>query len=320
MALGPAGFLPHGSAEAGGLFIIHPGVVVPQDAPPVQGGLHLNFNVLRQRGGGPAAALLQVAGGDGVARTAHRAVQPQAVLGQLEEAVGHGIAGVVEPGHRAGLVLRAQVALDQVGPALVQELAVHLAEHVGINQVVRVEDHQQVIARRVVSQGLQRGLEGNGLARGGVGAVLLVHQHMGAQASCHLGGAVGAVVRDNVKIIQLGRIVHGLQIADHVADNLFLIMGGHQHQKTGFRLVLLIIPGIPLKTENCQVQLINQHHRQPDAAHNQAALHDDLKHLQGSFLLCAIFQALSMVHPPMNSLSRESGGISSSMPGSMAEK
>ena len=256
--------------------------MVPQDPAAVLGGLHLDLDILRQGHGGPAAALAHIGRGDGVARAAHGAVQPQAVLGQLEEAVGHGVAGVVEPGHVAVLVLRAQVALDQVGLALVQVLAVDLAEHVRVHEVVRIEDHQQVIILVIIPQGVESLLQGNRLAGGGVGAVLVGLDHLRPGRPGHLGGAVGAVVGNDVKIIQLPGIIHPVEVVDDIPDHPFLVVCRNQHQETALGIMILVILRLLPETEHRQIQLVRQHDGQPQPAQRGQRLQHPLQHLQSS--------------------------------------
>ena len=282
VALAPADLLPQGSFEAGGLLVVDPDVVVPQDPAAVLGGLHLDLDILRQGHGGPAAALAHVLGGDGVARAAHGAVQPQAVLGQLEEAVGHSVAGVVEPGHIAVLVLRAQVALDQVGLALVQVLAVDLAEHVRVHEVVRVEDHQQVVVLVVVPQGVEGLLQGNGLAGGSVRAVLAGFDHLRPGCPGHLRGTVGAIIGNDVKIIQLPGIIHPVEVVDDIPDDPLLVVGRNQHQEAALGIMILVILRLLPETEHRQIQLVRQHDGQPQPAQRGQRFQHPLQHLQSS--------------------------------------
>ena len=210
MTLTPAKLLPHGGHQLGGLFIIDTAVVIPQNPLAGQGCLHLNFEVFRQAHGGPAAPLIQVSGGNGKACAADGAVQPPAMLGQLEESVGNGVAGVVEPGHDALLVLGTQIALNEIRLVFVQVLTVHFPEHVPIHQVIRIEDHQQIIFFLIVAHGFQCLFQGNGLA-GCIPRVFPVGlNHLGTVAACHLCRSVCAVIRNDVEIIQLLGIIHGL--------------------------------------------------------------------------------------------------------------
>ena len=274
-ALAPADLLPHGGLQGGGLFVIHAGIMVPEDAPAFQRRLHLHFEILGQGTGVPAAELVQIGRGHGKPCAADAAVDPQAVLRQADETVAQREAGVVDPGNHALLVLHAQIALDEIRLALVQILAVDFAEHIGVHHVVRVEDHQQVIPVLVIPDGQQRLFQGDGLAGRRVRTFLAGLDYLRAEIPRGLRGVVGAVVRDDIKIVQFFGIIHALQIPDDIPDDFFLVMGRYQHQEPGFRVVVLIVFALLPKAEKADHNLINHQERQKRAGETRSDLQNE---------------------------------------------
>ena len=178
------------------------------------------------------------------------------MLGQIEKAVCEGIAAVIEPGDHALLVFGAQVALDEVRAAAVQILGVDLTEHIGVHQIIRVEDHHQVIAVLIISQGIQRLAESDRLARGGVRSVLPGFDDPGTGPAGNFGRTIRAVISDDIKIIELAGIIHGFQIMDDIPDHPFLVMRRNQHQETGRRIVVRVILCGFFETEKADDNLI----------------------------------------------------------------
>ena len=248
--------------------------MVPEDPPPFQGGLHLDLEVLGQGHGGPSAPFVQVGCGHRKTRPADGAVQAQAVLGQVEETVGQRIARVVEPGHDALLVLRAEIALDEIRLSLVQVLAVDFPEHVGVHQVVRVEDHHQVVAVLIVAHGLQRLLQRDGLAGRRVRGILLRLDHLRAEVPGDLRRVVRAVVGDDVKVVQFFGIIHIVQVPDDIPDHLFLVMGRDQHQKPGLRVMILVVLLRFSETEKADHDLVDHDEGQVEPAYARYRLQE----------------------------------------------
>ena len=263
--LAPTDPLTDCRGEPGRLFIIDPRKMIPEDPPPFQDGLHLHLIILGQRHGGPSAPLGKIGCAHGESCAAENSVQSQMLLGKIEKAVAQGVAGIIEPGHHPFFVFRAQIALDKVRPAFVKVLAVDFPEHIIINQVVRVENHHQVIPVTIIDQ-IQRFFQGNGLSGRSVRRFLVRFDDSGAEASRFFRGSVRAVIRDNIVIIQISGIIHFFQIPDNVPDHLFLIMGGNQHQKTHLRIMIRIILFCFSESPETDRDLIKQAERQKDAA------------------------------------------------------
>ena len=188
------------------------------------------------------------------------------MLGQLDETVVHGKGHIIEPGDDALIVFAAQIALDQIRPALVQELAVDLPEHVPVDQIIRVKDHQQVIFPGVVADPRQGLFQGHGLSGGLIGGEAAGLDHLRAHSPGHAGRVIIAVVGDDEKIHQLFRIIHVLQIIDDIADHPLLVMGGNQHQKAGLGIVIRVILLRFSEAEEGQHQMIKEQPGQPEAA------------------------------------------------------
>ena len=102
----------------------------------------------------------------------------------------------------------------------------------------------------------------------------MAFQHIGPHAPRHLHGAVGAVVSQDIKVIQLARVFHVLQVVDDIRDDRLFIVGGHQHQKAHLRIVILIVFGIALEAKKADAQLVEQHHHQPGAHDTHDSLND----------------------------------------------
>ena len=280
VTLRPAGALTEAGHKAGGLLVVDAHVVVPQDAPTFAGGLHLQFKVLRKGHGRPAAALMQVFGRYRKARAADDAVDAQTGLGVLEEAVGDGIGHIIEQRDDTLAVLGAQIALDDIRLAIRRQvLAVDLAEHVGVHQIIRVDEHDHIIFFVIPLQSLKRLFQRDGLAGGCVGAVLLADEHLGAHAAGQFRSIVGAVIRQNVKVIHFARIVHVGQVVDQIADDGLLVVSRHQHHKAQLGIVILIILGIFLIAQERYSQLEEQQNHQP-GAHD---IHNPPEHLRQYF-------------------------------------
>ena len=280
LALSPAHSLTDGRPQIRGLFVIDPGVVVPQNPSAFQRRLDLDFKILRQGHGGPSAPLVQIGRRHGESGPADRAVQPEPVLGQIKEAVGQRIARVVEPGHHAFLVLRAQIALNEIRLALVQILAVHLAEHVAVHQVVRVKDHHQIVPVLIIAQRIQRLAQRNGLPGRRVRRFLPGLNHPGAGRPGHLRRTVRAVVRDDVIVVQFSRIIHLLEIADDIPNHPLLVVRGNQHQKAGLGIMIRIILRLLSEAEQPDTDLIEHgyHQQQPREARNGLQNHPKRLH------------------------------------------
>ena len=275
MSLRPARALAETGVKARGLFVIDAHVIVPQNALAVAGGLNLQLKVLGKRHGGPSAALVQVLRRYGKARAADHAVEAQPAFGVLEKPVGNGIGHVIEHGHHAFAVFAAQVALDDVRLALCREvLAVDLQKHVGVDQVVGVKEHDQVVMILISGQGVERLLQNDGLAGRRIGTFLVAFQHVGPHAARHFHGPVRAIIGKDIKVIQLARIFHVLQVVDDIRNDRFLVVSGHKHQKAHLRIVILIVFGIALEAKEADAQLVEQHQYQPGAHDTHDSLND----------------------------------------------
>ena len=256
LPLAPAHPLPDRCAELRGLFVVDPGAVIPQNSAALQRRLDLNLKVFGQRHGRPAAAGVKIFRRHREARAADRTVQAQPVLGQVEEPVAQRIARVAEPGNHAFLVLDAQVALNEIRSVFVQVLTVYLPEHIRVHQIVRVKDHHQIVPGPVISQRVQGFAQRDGLARRGVRRFLPGLDHSGPRFPGHFRGAVRAVVRDDIVVVELSGIIHFFQISDNIADHPFLVMRRNQHEKTGLGIMILVILLIFSETEKTDYKLI----------------------------------------------------------------
>ena len=91
--------------------------------------------------------------------------------------------------------------MNEVGSSLVKILAVDFPEHVVVNQVVRVEDHHQVVPILIVADGFQRFLQGDGLSGRSVFRLLPGLDHVSAETSGFFRRSVRAVIGNDIEIV-----------------------------------------------------------------------------------------------------------------------
>ena len=93
-------------------------------------------------------------------------------------------------------------------------------------------------------------------------------------------GAVRAVVRDDVIVVQFSRIIHLLEIADDIPNHPLLVVRGNQHQKAGLGIMIRIILRLLSEAEQPDTDLIEHgyHQQQPREARNGLQNHPKRLH------------------------------------------
>ena len=173
-------------------------------------------------------------------------------------------------------VLGVQVALNQPFPFAVPVVDFH--QEVQMHQVVRIENHHGIVLLGQGKQLLEHPFQGKALALlHFVGVVPFVHQ--GALTSCHFRRMVAAIISYHENIVHIIGITQHLQVIHQLANYLFLVMGSHNHRKSGFggQDLLFLFPGQNAEQGNGKVvnRKENDQHLQRNHNNIKIAAHDE---------------------------------------------
>ena len=106
--------------------------------------------------------------------------------------------------------------------------------------------------------------------------------HVSAEITGHFRRIVRAVISDNIEIVKFFGIIHIIQILNDIPDDLFFIMSRNKHQKTGFRIMILVILLCFFKSKEAYHNLIDHDKGQEKAAYPRQRLQEypDKSHLR----------------------------------------
>lgn len=230
LALGPPFSLAAGCHEAQRLFIVNDGIMNPAGADAVGEAFHGEFHVLRKAVAAPAVFLYNIRC-NAHACTAEAGGQAQIVLAQVPQVVdcpeGNG-KGAGYPG--IGRILGGQIPLQYF--LALQEAVVHHRQEVQVHQVVGVEDAEGVIAFVQVKNLRENPVHGVAFA---YQFLVEPFKYIGPVLAGNVGGMVGAVVRNDIHVVQLFRVFQHFQVFQEVRQHHFFIMGGDNHGEPALR-------------------------------------------------------------------------------------
>lgn len=220
----PAAQLGPHDGEPGGLLVVEDAFVQITHPVAFQGLLDAELDILGETAGVPALLPEQVRP-EGEAGAREHGGEAQVVAGAVVEAVQDGPVEGVPLAHQGVVgVLGQPVPGDHAGPFF--ESAVHVAEEVRPDLVVRVEE-EDAVEGGVPENPVQPPVQHGSLA--GAAAVRPFPDGDAGMGGGLRHGAVGAVVRQHEDMIHVRRIVLVLQAFQQMPDHFLLVVGADGH-------------------------------------------------------------------------------------------
>ena len=267
LSLCPALALTPGRHESDRLFIIDDSIVHPAGADAVGEALHGKFHILGEAFAAPAVFLDHVRG-DAHARAAESRGKADVVFAQMPQVIDRPESngkGAGHPGVRR--ILGGQIALQHL--LAPEETAVHLQQEIQMDQIVRVENAEGIVAPVQREDLREHPVHGVALAHKLLVEPLKDVRPVFPGDVCR---AVRAVIRDDVDIVELFRVFQDLQIIQKLSQHHFLIMGRDDHGKLVFRSEDLLLLRMP-RPKNGQHNVIRREEND-DPLHRE---HNDIQ-------------------------------------------
>ena len=230
LSLCPALTLIPGLHKGQRLFIINNSIMSPGSLNTMSQRLHGKFHILNQTGS-PPAILLQNISGNTHTSTAQYSRQAQIGLSQMGNMVDYPESngkGACYPGIIR--ILGIQIALNNLGS--LAEMMIHLHEETRVHQIICIKDTHSIVLLVHSKELLKHPLQSIALALLGRMGTLT---NNGASLSSYLSCIIGAIICNNIDIIQLLGIFQLFEILYQLANNRLLIMGSHNNRHSFLR-------------------------------------------------------------------------------------